>query len=86
MKRRTTKQLLIILRDYIIETPEITGMCQCINWLYYKNVITEREHRRIDKYFFKFKHTMNYWFPPGEKEPRLKWLNEQILKKPWYKW
>lgn len=78
---RTTKELLILLRDklhwYI---KGCGGMCNTIACMYHDNVITSPENYLLRKYIGEKANNNEFWFPRGELEPRINWLNEQIEK------
>lgn len=85
---RTTKELLIILRDNI-ELSTINGLCFLNITLLYKNIITDAEHTIIHDYIYNNQPSKKsklyggsdngfYYWPKGEKEPRLRWLKYHI--------
>lgn len=83
MKTRTNKILLILLRDYIIHDIFFSSMCLNICDLYSQGNINYQEKEKLFNYLRKYNSIQGYWFPVGQKEPRLRWLNKQINKK-WY--
>jgi hypothetical protein len=88
MKTRDIKELLILLRDNIdIITKDPSspwGMCALLMLLYNQEVVTEAEHNKTITFLGGMRPEgldhLDFWFEPGEQEPRLEWLNEQIAK------
>ena len=87
METRDIKELLLLLVDYINSNDIETGMCLCTTYMYKDNKITASE--RVSLFTFmdnnppvhiKYFGTNVFWWREGDKEPRLKWLNEQIAK------
>ena len=90
---RTTKELLILIRDYITipghsfyggDTFDVNGICGVINMLYYTHCIKHKEYRLVHGYLENNKPAKNenfpWWFAPYEKSGRIAWLNEEINK------
>lgn len=85
MKTRTIKELLILLRDYLPENiSKDRGGCIChtIIDMWADNVITEEERPKLNvfiKTHVPSDRTSNlYYYPYGELEPRMKFLNKLI--------
>ena len=77
------KKLLIILKDNVVRTPNFTGLCKSASTLCIKNHITVLEKYKLLDYLNENcppneMGTCRYWFKKGEREPRLKYLNEHI--------
>ena len=83
---RDLKELLILLKYYIIrQKPDIFyGMCGEIYEMYSIGYLENTEISILIKFLEvnrpKGLEERNYWFPKGEKQPRIDWLNEQIYK------
>lgn len=87
-----TKELLIKLRDELIKTRwNITGLCGLVHYRLKK--VTEEERYELlnyirlhrptrGKHFNQVQHEVNdgYYWPSGEKQPRIDWLNDKIKK------
>jgi hypothetical protein len=89
MKTRDIKELLILLSDNAKgrigrRFYQIWGLCSLTLALYEEGIITQSEEDIVNTYLHDNrpdgKSGMDYWFPRGEKQPRLDWLNEQIAK------
>ena len=84
MKTRDIKELLILLRDYIETEQGFIGMCFSTNEMVNYGWITENEELLIDKWNVDNRpsctNERGCWWPRGDKQPRLDWLNEQIAK------
>lgn len=91
MKTRSINNLLIILRDHIqsINIYLDSGICLEIDVLYFNDVITWDECTKLSgfmsknrpmrgKHYVKIRQRSGWWWPRGEKEPRLAWLNSKI--------
>jgi hypothetical protein len=78
---RSEKELLQILLDNMDLLD--TGLCRLSGYLRITGVISIEEELLIDRYFTRTLDVLfTYSFPEGEKEPRIKWLKEQIDKLP----
>lgn len=83
---RTDKELLILLRDFIIEHGMLSaGMCACIKNEFREHVrLSVEEKDKLTKYLYIHSpHAAgikDYWFRMGDAAPRINWLNEQISK------
>ena len=80
---RSIKELLIVLRDNLKDYFDLycNGMCLVIKELYWHDLISEEEESILTNYLEDNKPIdQMYWFVPGEIEPRLEWLNQQIEK------
>lgn len=83
---RTTKELLEVMLENIDSLE--SGLCILIHKLVFvTNDISFEEHVRLDEYLkenlpdktFSYEYDPpRFSFPWGEKEPRIKWLKEQI--------
>lgn len=82
MKQRTIKELLILLRKYIVEQDHFWGMCGEINEMYHFELISNKEYKILTNYSKnnKPKNTFYdyYWWKEGYKQPRLDWIDEQL--------
>lgn len=86
---RSTKQLLIILRDYIFIFGVNTGLCAVIKYrlkisddekkLLLKYVEDHRPRKGVHYYNKNIKIAGYYW-EIGEATPRLAWLNSKIKR------
>ena len=83
---RTLKELLILLRQYIVDqkSKEFHGMCGQITRMAKKNLITPEEWRVLRLYLYNnrkgrvyFK-SQGYWWKPGNKPPRLRWCDQHV--------
>jgi hypothetical protein len=75
---RTEKELLQILLDNM--NLFTTGLC-ILSWrLSNDEIITQKEEEFIDEYISSnlLHGRFGYAFPRGEREPRIKWLKQQI--------
>ena len=82
---RTIVELLEFLKQEIIEEKEcFNGMCCSIHILYLTNTIDCVEEKILEHYLEENspikKGTKDFWWLKGDKQPRLKWLDEQIQK------
>lgn len=80
---RPIKELLTILKSAVIETKNLGGMCGIIKKLAHKTTITFEESLNLELYLKqndpKSRHSVgNYWYKPGDKGPRLRWLDTHI--------
>lgn len=84
MESRDIKELLELLREYIIKQDgTFIGMCAEIIEMNKRGFITEGERFLLKRYLTKNKpvSTRNvYWWPAGFKTPRINWLDEEIIK------
>jgi len=82
---RTKKELIKLLLDNFNDYFE-SGLCDLATNLYLKDKITEMEHiliktaLRQNKPYMSISNYLGYWWPRGERHPRIKFLNE-ILEK-----
>lgn len=83
MKTRKLKVLLTLLKDNIITANHFISMCHSLLNMFYRFKITFQEYIKVSSYLRKHKYINGYWFPKGEKQPRIEWLDKQI-NKPWY--
>ena len=87
---RTTKELLILLRDYIKDRDIIaSGLCQEIYEMFLDNEILSDEVRKLNNFIYKnrprkgkhfdieYQNQVWYW-KKMEVAPRLAWLNDLI--------
>ena len=78
------KELLQLLRDYILTEADFEGMCRSIKDMYYVyDIITLEEKVKLFLFLQEDTFTLicplvGYWWPRGEREPRLEWLDEKI--------
>jgi hypothetical protein len=76
------KELLIKLRDEVSRECD-QGICTVLNQMEYDDKINLEEYSILKSYLrwnLPPKEFSPYCWPLGEKEPRIKWLNEQIAK------
>lgn len=77
---RTKLELLELLLKVYMEPKfkefTIFGMCYAMRELKSKRIINHAEYADIRDILKKGK--SGYWFPIGEKEPRIKWIKNQI--------
>lgn len=81
MKQRTIKELLILLREYIVKQYDFLGMCSEIRDMYHIDLISSVEYDILTNYLKNNKPENindNFWWIPREKQPRLDWINEQL--------
>ena len=86
---RTIKELLQILREEILNDTyrwkASSFMCVLANTLHLKRIITGQEYQKLSNYLASNKPEETRldggWFPPGEKKPRLLWLDYHIDNK-----
>ncbi|KKM27547.1 hypothetical protein LCGC14_1573620 [marine sediment metagenome] len=87
---RTLKELLILLRQYIIDqkSKEFYGMCGQIEEMGSINVINRAENIILSKYVLSnrkgrvYKPLPAYWWKPGNKPPRLRWCDQHVKLQP----
>jgi hypothetical protein len=89
---RTIKELLILLREHIIEEEKenFYGMCNELYYMNYLGSVSDEEFFILEDYlqnnvpFTWYKtfsiFTSAYWWIPGDKTSRIKWLNKKINK------
>lgn len=93
---KTDKELLTLLLETVKKhlSPEtILGLCACINDMHYGGVIDIRDCFRLHALIGKARPTpitFRYWWvkifypryywKPGSKAPRIRWLKQQIKK------
>ena len=78
------KELLIKLRDEV-NSPiwRNYGICSTADTMFDEDRLSGREHNRLNEYLRKNLPSEKigvYCWKPGEAEPRIRWLNEQIAK------
>lgn len=82
MKERTVKELLILLREYIVKQYIFWGMCAEIREMYQIELISNKEFKILESYLKnnKPKNTFydDFWWKEGKKQPRLDWIDEQL--------
>lgn len=82
MKQRTIKELLILLREYIVEQDNFFGMCSEINEMYCLDLISNKESKILENYLKNNKPENafydDYWWKEGDKKLRLDWIDEQL--------
>lgn len=91
MRTRSLNDLLIIVRDHIQNQKSINyGICNEIDILHFdRRVITRDEYNKLKKFMSKSRpmrgvhcnkaqQGWSHWWPCGEKEPRIAWLNSKI--------
>lgn len=92
MKNYNKKELVTLikilkgLRDFIEHDPEFTdGLCWALRRLYHGNQLTVYEFDLISKYLKQNKPdviekniTFGFWWKSNIKEPRLKWIDNQL--------
>ena len=82
---RTTKELLILLRDELPNRIDDEGMCSVIQFMKFDRLISYDEMKLLEYYLIKndpkTKHlNTDYWWEEGDLAPRIKWLNKQIKR------
>lgn len=81
---RTIKELLVLLRDILPDNiGRYSGMCPTLYWVLLKpGLITDEEALRTYAYIKSRKpekqHDDLWWWPEGELEPRLEFLDKLI--------
>jgi hypothetical protein len=84
MKTRDIKELLILLRNYIKTEYDFMGMCGSTSEMRSNGIINYAEEQLIGGWNNDNKpddaNPFGFWWTPGETQPRLDWLNEQIAK------
>ena len=82
---RSEVELLKILRDnlsHLFKYSDCEGICESISWLYRKKEITPDEMAILNTIIKqrrpKGKPLLDYWWPAGKLEPRLKFLDRLI--------
>ena len=80
---RTTKDLLILLRDWCLENFEMenrSGLCDASSLMVRVGVISHREMMIIDDYVSLNapKYSKLFSWPPYQLQPRIEWLNSEI--------
>jgi hypothetical protein len=82
-KNRKIEELLVLLREFIVDYELFICMCTTVTdmdtWF---SVLDTKEVKTL-KDFIKSKipeglNPLELWFPIGEKQPRIDWINEQI--------
>jgi hypothetical protein len=82
-KNRSIEELLIVLRGFIVRYEYFNGMCGAIRDMdIYFGYISLGERDNLITFITdkgpKKQNPLGYWFPIGEKQPRIDWINEQI--------
>jgi len=80
-----TARLLMLLRNQIVESygEHFTGMCYEITDMWAHNIMPYEEREILRDYLELNRPALSigaYWFPAGEKQPRLDWIDKQLLK------
>lgn len=81
---RTIDELLyIVKKEFIYDN--YSGLCDVINNLRYKHIISDDEHNYVYNYIRNNKPRnvstdSLFWYKPHLKPPRIKWLNKHIQK------
>jgi hypothetical protein len=78
---RTTKELLYLVKQTVQEE-RVSGICVAVTLLWLEGTISNEEYCTTkDFLFFSLPERVfkMYCWEPYEKEPRIKWLDEQIL-------
>lgn len=79
VKNRPIKELLQLMLDNFDKLD--AGLCALIKDLFLEALISKTEANELCAYLFKNKpNTKMHWFPIGEKQPRIEWLQQQIKK------
>lgn len=82
------KSLLEKLKEYAeihLSYYTCSGLCICIEKMHKENIIDNYDSVLLTRYLrshkpehISFGGLLVYWWPAGQKEPRLQWLEEQI--------
>jgi hypothetical protein len=78
---RTTKELLYLVKQTVQEE-RVQGICAAVNFLWTRDIILVEEYAVLNKFLqarLPEKKDYFYCWQPYEKEPRIRWLDEQIL-------
>jgi hypothetical protein len=79
---RSIKELLELMLSH--QSLFRDGLCVYIYAMYVKDLITFLEYEILKNYLHKNKpkHTYNvlHWWPVGEIQPRIEWINKQLEK------
>lgn len=80
-KPRSVKELLRVMLDN--QKLFRDGLCSWVNYLRYSELITYEERLRLNYFINQNKPTIvskysRYWFPKGEIQPRLDWINYHL--------
>jgi len=77
---RTEKELLELMLQYQVYFQ--TGMCNWVERFYAFDLIDESEYKLLYNYIQNHEpeetNDILYWWPVGELQPRIDWINEQI--------
>jgi hypothetical protein len=76
---RTTKELLELMLTY--SDLFSYGLCCASRKLWFDDLITDEEITLLRDYLNDYKQANNlsmYWWPEGQIQPRIDWINEQI--------
>ena len=80
------KELLIKTLEYLDNEVGFNGLCATIYEMLIVKEISWEEYQELRNYLKihapkkRYVYNKNFWFEIGLKSPRIKWLNEQILK------
>jgi hypothetical protein len=78
---RTTKELLYLVKQTVQEE-RVGGICSAEIFLWRRGGISNEEHEHLKEFLYRNlppRDNCRYCWEPDEKEPRIKWLDEQIL-------
>ena len=85
IKTRTIKQLLILLRQYIVDQEDFQGLCGESQEMQTRGIITFDEEIILYNYVINnrkgriYKLNTSFWWKPGNKPPRLRWCDAHII-------
>ena len=86
-KARSLRELLILLKRFILKDKCFEGLCKSANDLERFNKITSEEETRLVLFIYDnkpkpknyyFYHAIGYFWEPRVKAPRFRWLNKYI--------
>jgi len=82
-KNRGIEELLIVLRDFIVEYESFTCMCCTVDEMRIWFSVLDTKEVKTLKDFIKSKipeglNPLELWYAIGEKQPRIDWINKQI--------
>lgn len=75
------KELLIKLRDFIEKDEKFYGMCYSIDLMFQKGYISSFDKSDLKTFLMDNRGDsplLGYWWPRGERKPRIDWLNVRI--------
>jgi hypothetical protein len=78
---RTTKKLLYLVKQTVQEE-RVQGICSAVSFLWARDIILVEEYAALNKFLqarLPEKKDYFYCWEKYEKEPRIRWLDEQIL-------